>query len=52
MSDVACKIYVKMRPGVVHKLTFVVVHVELPFVLGMHWLWNNNVHIDFASGRM
>ena len=52
MSDVACKIHVELRPGVVRKLTFAVVHVELPFVLGMHWLRNNNVHIDFASGRM
>ena len=52
MSDVACKIHVKLRPGVLRKLTFTDVHVELPFVLGMHWLRNNNVHIDFASGRM
>ena len=52
VSDVACKIYVELRPGVVRKLTFAVVHVELPFVLGMHWLRNNNVHINFASGRM
>ena len=38
MSDVACKIHVELHPGVVHKLTFTVVHVELPFILGMHWL--------------
>ena len=47
-----CKIHVKLRTGVVRKLTFAVVHVELPFVLGMHWLQSNNVHIDFASRRM
>ena len=52
MSDVACKIHVELRPGVVRKLTFVVVHVELLFVLGMHWLRHNNVHINFTSGRM
>ena len=52
MSDVTCKIDVELRPGVMRKLTFAVVHVELPFVLGMHWLQNNNVHIDFTSGRM
>ena len=52
MSDVACKIHVELHPGVVRKLTFAVVHVELPFVLGLHWLWSNNVHINFASGCM
>ena len=52
MSDVTCKIQVELHPGVVHKLIFAVVHVKLPFVLNMHWLWSNNIHIDFASRRM
>ena len=52
VSNVACKIHVELRHGVVRKLTFAVVHVELLFILSMHWLWSNNVHIDFASRRM
>ena len=49
---IACKIHVELRPGVVRKITFVVADVSMPFVLGMQWLRSNNVHIDFATGRM
>ena len=51
-SDIACKIHVELRPGVVRKITFVVADVSMPFVLGMQWLRSNNVHVDFATGRM
>ena len=51
-SETACKIHVELRPGVVRKITFVVADVSMPFVLGMQWLRSNNVHIDFATGRM
>ena len=51
-SEIACKIHVELRPGVVRKITFVVADVSMPFVLGMQWLRSNNVHIDFTTGRM
>ena len=52
LSKIACKIHVELRHGVVRKITFIVADVSMPFVLGMQWLWKNNVHINFATGRM
>ena len=52
LIKIACMIHVELRPGVVRKIIFVVADVSMPFVLGMQWLWSNNVHIDFATGRM
>ena len=51
-SEITCKIHVELRPGVVRKITFVVADVSMPFVLGMQWLRSNNVHVNFATGRM
>lgn len=51
-SNMACKIHVELGRGVVRRLAFAVVDVELPFVLGMQFLRCNNAHIDFGSGTI
>ena len=48
----ACKLHVEFAPKVVRRVTFVVVDVELPFVLGMQWLRSSNVHAEFSTGRI